>query len=61
MQIRYAKKLHNRDEVEVKLDKDWVSGYIVGDPVSSKDGKTYWFDVQTVNGFVSGVHHKELK
>jgi hypothetical protein len=23
MQIRYAKKLHNRDEVEVKFDKDW--------------------------------------
>jgi hypothetical protein len=61
MQIRYAKKLHNRDEVEVKIDKDWVLGYIVGDPVLSKDGKKYYFDVQTVNGFVSGVNHKELK
>jgi len=61
MQIRYAKKLHNRDEVEVKIDKDWVRGYIVGDPVLSKDGKKYYFDVQTVNGFVSGVNHKELK
>lgn len=61
MQIRYAKKLNNRDEVEVKIDKDWVLGYIVGDPVLSKDGKTYYFDVQTVNGFVSGVHHRDLK
>ena len=61
MQIRYAKKLHNRDEVEVKIDKDWVLGYIVGDPVLSKDGKKYYFDVQTVNGFVSGVHHQDLK
>jgi len=61
MQKRFAKKLHNRDEVEVKMDGDWIHGYIVGDSTVSRDGKFYWFDIQTQNGFVSGVSHRDLR
>lgn len=61
MKLQYARKLHNRDEVEVKVDKDWVNGYVVGDSTQSQDGKTYWFNIQTPNGFMSGVCHKDLR
>jgi hypothetical protein len=32
MRKRDALKLHNRDEVEVKIDGKWSPGYILGDP-----------------------------
>lgn len=34
MQYRYAKKLHNRDEVEVCMKRPdiWAHGYVVGEP-----------------------------
>ncbi len=30
MQKRHAKKLHNRDQVEVKVDGEWSNGYVIG-------------------------------
>ena len=61
MQKRYASKLHNRDEVEVKVDGEWVRGYVLGDYAPSKDGKTLWFHIQTDAGFLDMVHHRDLK
>lgn len=32
MRKRDALKLHNRDEVEVRVDGEWSHGYLLGDP-----------------------------
>jgi hypothetical protein len=32
MRKRDALKLHNRDEVEVRIDGKWTHGYILGSP-----------------------------
>lgn len=32
MKKRAAKKLHNRDEVEIKVDGQWFPGYVLGTP-----------------------------
>ena len=31
MRLRDAKKLHNRDEVEVQVDNEWSHGYTQAD------------------------------
>ncbi len=57
MQKRDAKKLHNRDEVQIKIaPKTWTQGYIVGDVVETKEG--VFADVQTDSeGFLPMVRH----
>lgn len=60
MQRRNAKKLHNRDEVKVRIDGTWISGHVVGDP-KEKDG-TLVVDVQTsVSGFLPDVDYREIR
>jgi len=62
MQKKFAEKLSNRDQVEVKVDKEWVLGYVLGEPAISKDGKTLYFHIQTDNhGFLDMVHHRDLR
>ncbi len=61
MQFKYAKRLHNRDQVHLKLDKDWVEGYVVGDYELSANGKDIYLNIQTKFGYHSKVHHKDLK
>lgn len=61
MQKKYAEKLHNRDEIEVKVNKNWVKGYVLGDSAKSSDGKTLYFHIQTDEGFLDMVSHKDLR
>lgn len=62
MQKKFAERLSNRDQVEVKVDKEWVLGYVLGEPAISKDGKTLWFHIQTdSHGFLDMVHHRDLR
>ena len=35
MRARQAMKLHNRDEVEVRMDGKWSRGYVLGEPCPS--------------------------
>lgn len=62
MQFRYAKKLHNRDQVTVKMYANKV-GYILGDPYTVDNRpKVILVDVIVENvGFVMGIPHTELK
>ena len=62
MQKKLAQNLHNRDQVEIKIGKEYISGYVLGDPAPSKDGKILWFHIQTdSHGFLDMVNHKDLK
>jgi hypothetical protein len=62
MQKRYAERLHNRDQVEVRVDGKWTLGYVLGDPAISKDKKTLWFHIQTdSHGFLDMVHHRDIR
>jgi hypothetical protein len=62
MQKKFAERLNNRDQIEVKVDKEWVLGYVLGEPAISKDGKTLWFHIQTdSHGFLDMVHHRDLR
>lgn len=62
MQKKFAERLSNRDQIEVKVDKEWVLGYVLGEPAISKDGKTLWFHIQTdSHGFLDMVHHRDLR
>jgi hypothetical protein len=65
MRYRYAKKLANRDEVEVRVAPgQWDRGYVVGDPkLQVVLNKTMVLvNVQSVkNGFCLDVHHTNLR
>jgi hypothetical protein len=61
MQKRYAKKLHNRDQVEIRIDGSWVYGYILGDPILTKDNKVITFEVQTESYGLQIVNHLEIR
>lgn len=32
MRLRNAKRLANRDQVEVRIDGNWLRGYVLGEP-----------------------------
>jgi hypothetical protein len=61
MRARYAKKLHNRDSVMVRIyDGEWDIGYVMGDVLITTEG--VFANVQTSkHGFLCGVHHTSLK
>jgi hypothetical protein len=61
MERRYAERLQNRDEVEVRVgSNEWIRGYVVGDALIRKDG--VFVDVQTKEeGFVADVRHTDLR
>jgi len=61
MEKRYAQKLHNRDEVMVRVDSgEWVRGYVVGDPIIGP--YNIYVPVETIShGFFPMVHHLDLK
>lgn len=61
MEKRQAKKLHNGDEVEVRIaPKDWTIGYIVGDVTETNEG--VFANVQTsTEGYLPLVRHTDLR
>ena len=67
MQYRYAKKLHNGDQIQYKLDNGtYVSkpSYQYGKILSAalEQEKAIWFNILLDDGeYVSGVKHTELK
>lgn len=61
MKKKYAKKLHNGDEVKVRVEpKQWISGYIVGNVMETFEGIFVNVQAET-NGYLSMVHHTDLK
>lgn len=61
MQKKYAIKLHNGDQVEVRVGpNEWVYGYVVGDP---KIGPyNIYVSVRTdSHGYFPDVIHTDLK
>ena len=65
MRYRYAKKLTNRDEVEVHIyQEEWDRGYVVGDPkeVEVEGQKVIELTVQTSNnGLLFNVTHTMIR
>lgn len=61
MLFRHAKKLHDRDEVELKTDQGtWVVGWVVGEVTI--DGKVAMVDIQVHEGeFLRGVNHLRIR
>lgn len=60
MEKRYAVRLGNHDEVEVRIGPgEWVRGYVVGDPLVRKDG--VYVDVDSEAGFLKNVRHTDLR
>lgn len=66
MRAKYAKKLHNADEVTVCTERDecgrrtrWVKGVVVGDPVINEDG--IFVCIRSENGFLFAVKHTDIK
>lgn len=62
MEIKKAKKLHNKDEVEVRLeDGTWARGAVVGD-VFIINGNLVVMDVQIHDGeFLRSVNHTKIR
>ena len=61
MDKRFARRLHNRDQVEVRVGREWIPGYVLGDPsTASMDGAVY-VDVQTEIGLLYSVRHTDLR
>ena len=61
MEKRYAKKLHNGDQVKVRVaPKEWSIGYVIGDPTETSEG--IFVNIQTdTNGYLSMVRHTNLR
>lgn len=72
MRKRDALKLHNRDEVEVRVDGKWSPGYVLGDPQMKKGsiirtGEPYedytyvMIPVQSQQHGYIHVHHTDVR
>lgn len=60
MNLRDAKKLHNRDEVQVRVDGKWEQGYVLGTP--RLIDKNLFLPVQTkTHGYIHEINHKDVK
>jgi hypothetical protein len=61
MRAQYAKQLHSRDEVEVRIGPgNWIPGYVISNPSIRESG--VYVDVQTrQEGFLAAVHHLDLR
>ena len=59
MQRRYAEKLHNRDEVTVRVGKERKHGKVIGNPI--EEGSGIYVDVLLDNGeFLRLIYHRQL-
>lgn len=68
MRYRDAKKLHNRDEVEVCISRkdpaEWDRGYVIGDPklIEIEGRKVVEVTVDTEeHGLLFAIPHTELR
>lgn len=59
MRAREAKKLHNRDEVQVHTANGWEHGYILGEP--REVSKRVILPVQTQQSGWLEVDHTEVR
>lgn len=59
--LRHAKKLHNGDEVEIKMDHGtWVVGWVVGSVTVEE--KLAMVDIQVHEGeFLQNVNHLRIR
>lgn len=63
MRFRDAKKLHNRDEVKVRISgtRHFEYGYVLGEPYLSKDKKIIFVPVQSPTDGFHTVTHKDVR
>jgi hypothetical protein len=60
MNIRNALKLHNRDEVQVRVDSgQWESAYVLGDPY--RKGTVVMVPVQSKSLGFKEVPHTDIR
>lgn len=59
MRYKLAVKLHNRDEVEVKINGKWENGYLLGEPFIV--GKLVYLPVQSIFSGYNIVSHFEVR
>lgn len=59
MRKRDALKLHNRDEVKVRVGDSWVDGYVLGSP-HEENGRVI-IPVQTLTDGWKEVDHTDVR
>lgn len=60
MEKRYARRLHNRDQVEVRVGPgEWSYGYVLGDAWETSEG--VFVNVQTQAGYMQNIRHTDLR
>ena len=55
-----ANKLHDRDEVKVRIGTDWIPGYVCGDPKITDEG-TFVSVLTGSEGYLHRVHHTDIR
>jgi hypothetical protein len=63
MRLICAKRLHNRDQVEVRVSpSNWKNGMVLGEPNLSPDGKALFAPVMLDDGtYLAEVRHTDLR
>lgn len=60
MRKQTAKKLHNRDEVEVRVDGNWYPGYVLGTPTEIA-GRILIPVQSTKYGWLPDIDHTDVR
>lgn len=59
MNKKNAKRLTNRDEIEVRVNGKWIYGYLIGDARETPNG--VFVSAVTDEGYIQDIRHSDIR